>query len=196
MASCITQDLRDVLFKMIDAKRDHSFMRMMVADYFPVCEEKAGGLAESIKEFEEGSGKTVVKEAKAASSRATGEGSKLWPTAIYFNESGEAKPYNSPSDLFKSLFPGVSPGKQIVCAVPEYAGQEPKCSPASMVQTFTLNGFIVRGNGEPPPAFTAAMTTAEKVAAHGAWKDKLKRESKHFVVYHPKAPQIKELGVA
>jgi hypothetical protein len=194
MGNCISQDLKNILFNMFDRKRDYTFMRDTVNDFFPICDEKAaaGGLAESIKEFEAAAGKKVVKE---ASSRALGEGSKLWPGAIYFNERGEAKDYASPSALYQVLFPGVSPGKQIVCAVPEYEGQTPTCSPATMVQTFTLNGFIVRGNGEPPPTFTAKMTTAEKVASHGAWKDKLKRESKHFVVYHPKAPQLKELGV-
>jgi hypothetical protein len=179
---------------MIDLKRDHSFMRMMVNDFFPVCEEKAGGLAESIREFEEGSGKELVKA--AAKTRSPESASlNIWPTVIYFNERGEAKDFNSPTALYKTLWPGVSTGKKIVCQIPEYEGQPPECAPATMVQDFTLNGFIVRGNGEPPPAFTSKMSRDEKVALHNAWKDKLKRESKHFVVYHPNAPQLKELGV-
>lgn len=177
MASCITQDLKTMLLSMVDKKMAHATMREVVDGLFPTCESlgiSAGGAA------------------KAAAKESARSISPRWPSAIYFDESGKESTWDSPSALFEAKI-GGSPSKQVVCEVPK-EGEEPKCNPASMVQSFQLHGFIVRGNGEPPPAFKAGMNMAQKVSLHNEWKEHLKADNKHFVVYHPKAPQLKELG--
>jgi hypothetical protein len=176
MASCITQDLKTMLLSMIDKKMAHPTMHEVVDGLFPTCESLGIRTGQAATEAHK----------EAARSMAP-----RWPAAIYYDAQGKTSNWDSPSALFESEI-GGSPSKQVVCEVPA-PGQEPKCSPASMVQSFQIHGFIVRGNGEPPPSFKEGMSMAAKVALHNDWKERLKTEGKHFVVYHPKAPQLKEL---
>jgi hypothetical protein len=176
MATCITQDLKTMLLSMIDKQMKHATMHEVVDGMFPTCESlgvKTGGAA---AEAQREGAKTM---------------SPRWPSAIYYDAKGSLHNFDSPSALYEEEI-GGSPSKQVVCEVPK-PGEEPKCNPASMVQSFQIHGYIVRGNGEPPPPFKAGMTMSQKVALHNEWKDHLKAEGKHFVVYHPKAPQLKEL---
>lgn len=175
MAECITEGYKGILKSMIDAKTSHEVLSVVVAG-IPLC--PSGLVPVRVTE--------AVREAQREGIRRM---ATRWPSATYYDEAGRITPWDSPSALYEKVI-GGSPSKQVVCEVER--GEE-KCSPASMVQSFQIHGFLVRGNGEPPPAFKEDMTMRQKVELHEQWKQSLLQRDKKFIVYHPKAPQIAEL---
>ena len=172
MAGCITSEYKTILTDWIHRGFEKAMLEALV-ESIPLCPS--------------GQPVGVVTEAAEKSKRTM---ASLWPSAIFYDKEGKAQEYGSPSALYEKLI-GGSPSRQVVC---EIEGGTEKCSPATMVQSFTLHGYVVRGNGEPPPPFTANMSMADKVSAHNTWKEHLKSEGKHFLVYDPLAPQLNKIS--
>lgn len=169
MAGCITEDYRDILIGLLDMETEKAIIAAVVGT-IPICP------GERI------SGKSVAfGKLKAPGVLRTVP--SRWPSAIYFNEAGEQEPWDSPSGLYKHLTGNPVSGQ--VCN-----DEGTSCRALSLVDNFTISGFIVRGNGEPPPPSIGSKSEVEK--RHQAWKSHLLETDKKFLVFHPKAPGIQE----
>jgi hypothetical protein len=175
MESCITRDLKDGLLRLINKQKPYEVLEMFVEELCPVCTE---------------SGKSAVAKAQKEGEEEEKRTQYRWGKAIYIDKKGKKSEYASPSALFKTLFPDESPSKTTECEV--IAG-ETKCTPKTMVMTFQGRGFIVRGNGEPPPVLTTDMSGRKRIEIHNEWGNTLKNSGRYFTVYHPEAPQLKKM---
>jgi hypothetical protein len=180
MDSCITQDLKVALIKMIDNKRPYEILKVFAEDFMPVCAEPAAVTA------------GTVHAAGEAAKRSMPSAESQWGPTTYYDEKGEKHDYTSPSKAFEELF-NVSPSVGIEC---EIVKGEAKCIPKTMVMSFMSRGMIVRGDHEPPPVITHDMSERDRVTLHQAWNQRLKASGKHFTVYHPKSPQAMKLDEA
>jgi len=176
MAGCITEDYRDMLQNAIAADMAKEILGGILRS-IPIC-ESAKGAARGLSGLA-----AAVEDAKKRSFQPG------WGIAKYIDEKGAEHEYGSPSAAFEDLF-HVSPSTQIEC---EVVAGETKCSPKTMVMSFQSRGMIIRGNGDPPPVITHAMSERDRVTLHQNWNSALKASGKHFTIYHPKSPQAREM---
>ncbi len=110
-----------------------------------------------------------------------------WPSAVYIDASGKAESWDSPSALYKHLTGKKVSGTVDSCDIKG-------CTAGTLVDNFTMAGFLVKGDGEDPPARpkseTGKLSGATKnsyVQSHQIWKQQLKDRNMKFVVIDPKA---------
>jgi hypothetical protein len=172
---CVTDDYRFILETILEnnpAKLPEKLDKMTL------CEE-------AVVEIETGkTGEATVK--------GQDESDVRWPPVKYIDENDQVHNFTSPTKAFKTLFPGISPGKKQVC---EVVAGEKDCTPDSMVMSFWAQGMLVRGNGEPPPVITKELKRRERTALHGDWKDHLVSTNKSFVVIHPRSRTARTMDV-
>ncbi len=167
---CITDEWRGILQGMVAKDADKAVI-LGLLDHIPRCEDVRGTSAPTSK----GGG--------------TRKPAKLWPSpAYYINEKGEKIEYNSPSAMYKVLT-GLEPSGA-VCVIRD--GEKVKCHSNSLIDNFYHAGFIVRGNGEPAPVSDEKKTEAQNLEASESWKRHLFDTGKHFMVLHPKSPELQE----
>jgi hypothetical protein len=168
MATCITQDLKTMLINLLEKKKPHEFISMVVDEIFPTCESLGLGLP--------------TKEAVAAKRKIAGR----WPNAIYVDAKGKTIDKGlSASALYEELM-----GKKPSGTVCDEEGT--KCTAISLIDSFRLNGYFVQGDGEDAPE-TDTENPGATLKAHEAWKDHLNTTGKKFIVINPKSPTIKKI---
>jgi len=157
---CISKGLADFLMMMIDQEQSYDVLKAVV-HAFPLCPD----------------GNVPV--AKLTTRKIA----TRWPAAVYYDEKGEATPYDSPSELYTELT-----GERVSGQTCNDEGTS--CRALSLIDNFTIHGFIVRGNGEAPPISVGTKSQIEGKAQ--AWKTHLIEEEKQFLVFHPESPYLKE----
>lgn len=172
---CITEDFKQIITGMFEQAEMPRETIAAVFKTIPVCPTPTGPAPAG------GGASTRSFQPKAMAKR--------WPSAYYIDEKGEKHEADSPSKLFTELTGDRVSGQ--ICDITTVTGKPvEKCRALSLVDNFTIHGYVVRGNGEPPPPSTGSKAEVEK--AHDEWKRKLNEEGKHFIVMHPKAPQLQE----
>ncbi len=168
LEGCITDNWRTTLGKALENENFPRDKINTVISIIPRCEDRPAAVKET---------GTVRKWASR------------WPAAIYIDEKGEQETFDSPSQLYTRLTGDKVSGQ--ICDITTVAGGHVKsCRALSLVDNFTIHGYIVRGNGAPPPPSTGSKTEIHD--AHEAWKQKLLDEGKSFIVMHPKTPTLQE----
>jgi len=164
--SCITEDNKNIILNLIEVAEtpQEKVLFKKIVDKIPICE--------------------FATATKAPGTAASRKMAPRWPPAVYYNEKGEAEPWDSPSQLYEHLT-----GRKVSGQLCNEEGTA--CRALSLVDNFIISGFIVRGNGEPPPPSIGTRSEVER--AHQAWKEHLNATGKKFLVFHPKAPLVKEM---
>ena len=142
---CITSDWKENILSLIDQETERQVLRAVVSA-IPLCAEP----------------KVSPAAVEEAHKRKVPEVWGIEP--VYYDETGKAQKYSSPSALVRAL--GL-PMSGIQCDA-----EGKKCRVSSAVEILQVHGYVVTGNGEP------------KKASEGG---------KKLTVYHPKAPQLKKL---
>ncbi len=171
LEGCITDNWREVLTKSLEDENIPRERIDTLVGFIPRCEDRPA--------------------LTPTAAKATGERkwATRWPGAVYIDEKGEQTAHESPSALYTELTGDKVSGQ--VCDITTVLGKKVEaCRALSLVDNFTIHGYVVRGNGEPPPASTGSKTAVHD--AHEAWKQKLLRENKFFIVMHPKTPTLQE----
>jgi len=160
---CMTRGLADFLIQFIDQGIDDEMLKKMLRAV-KVCPDEVS---------------SSVPVAKLTTRKLA----ERWPPAVYFDEKGDSEPFDSPSELYTKLT-----GEKVSGQVCDDEGTS--CRALSLIDNFTIKGFIVRGNGEAPPISTGSRSQIENKAQ--AWKHHLIEEDKQFMVFHPESPFLKE----
>ena len=170
LEGCITDNWRTILSKSLEDENIPRDKIEQVIGFIPRCEDRPAPAA---------------KEAPGAARRMASR----WPGAVYIDEKGEQQEYDSPSQLYTVLTGDKVSGQ--ICDITTVAGKHiESCRAMSLVDNFTIHGYVVRGDGDPPPPSSGAKTAVHE--AHEAWKQKLLDENKKFIVMHPKTPTLQE----
>ncbi len=157
---CISKGLADFLVMFIDQGASQDTLKQIVSA-FPRCPDGNVPVAK-------------LTERKRPAN---------WPAAIYFDEDGDAEPFDSPSELYTHLT-----GEKVSGQVCDDEGKS--CRALSLIDNFTIKGFVVRGDGEAPPLSIGSRSQIENKAQ--AWKQHLLNEGLDFMVFHPDCPYLKE----
>ena len=120
-------------------------------------------------------------------------GAVQWPLATYVDEQGRIHEATSPTALHRELLGQEVSGQ--ICLIEENleTGQKREdCKVVSVIDALAHGGFVIRGDGEPPPVKGVNQSYPEFDRSQRAWKDKLLREGKSIIVYHPNAPELRK----
>ncbi len=169
LEGCITDNWRKVLSKSLEDENIPREKIEQVIGFIPRCEDRP-----------------AAKEPSAGPARKM---AARWPGAVYIDEKGEQEEFDSPSQLYTSLTGDKVSGQ--ICDITTVGGKHiESCRAMSLVDNFTIHGYVVRGDGDPPPPSTGSKTAVHE--AHEAWKQKLLDENKKFIVMHPMTPTLQE----
>jgi hypothetical protein len=165
MTGCITKDLKDLLISLLEAEVPPLTLKMVIEKSFPTCAGTTGP-APAVK-------------------TTTREFAERWPSAIYVDPNGVKHDYNSPSALYEKLT-----GTKLSGSICLEEGN--RCYPATTVESFRIQGYIVEGDGEDPPASdplnwlsSGNVKRQATIDAHNAWKQHLLATGKKFIVLDP-----------
>ena len=154
MAGCITSDYKSILVSLIEADITKEILKTILVA-IPDCETQRPGARIPWGSTEH-----------AALSRAAKKPIEYWPSAEYHDELGNVSEWPSASALFKDLMGQDPSGSVCMIEADEATGQiKETCRSLSLVDSFNVAGFVVRGNGEPPPV-TVGMSQREVTKAH------------------------------